>query len=77
MPHQWRSGIALKADRREGPCSIPCRACRPNHTKFSVGFLRNSRKYELRSLRKTPTEGTLPIGPSPRSGQLALHLQPT
>ena len=68
MPHQWRSGIALKADRREGPCSIPGRAFRPSHTEFSVGFLRNSRKYELRSLRKTPTEGTLLIGSCPESG---------
>ena len=39
-------------------------------------FLRNSRKYGLRSLRKTPPmEGPLPIGPGSTSGQLALNLQ--
>ena len=41
------------------------------------GFLRNSRKYGLGSLRKTPTEGTSPTGPGPTSEQLALNLQPT
>ena len=40
------------------------------------GFLRNSCKYELGSLRMTPTEGMPPIGPDPTSGQLALNLQP-
>ena len=34
------------------------------------------RKYGLGSLRKTPTEGILPTGPGPTSGQLALILQP-
>ena len=29
------------------------------------GFLRNSRKYRLGSLRKTPTEGNPPIGLGP------------
>ena len=32
----------------------------------------DSRKYGLGSLRKTPTEGTSPIGPGPTSGQLAI-----
>ena len=38
-------------------------------------FLRNSRKYEVGSLRKTPTEGTPPKSPDPTSGQLTLNLQ--
>ena len=41
------------------------------------GFLRKSRKYGLGPLKKTPTEGTPPIGPGPTSGQLAFNLQPT
>ena len=55
------SGIAvtLKTGKREVPGSNPGRACRPR------GFLRNSRKYGLGSLRKTPTEGTPPIGLGP------------
>ena len=36
-------------------------------------FLQNSRKYALRSLRKTSTEGTTPIGSGPTSGQFALN----
>ena len=38
------------------------------------GFLRNSLKYGLVFLSKTPTEGTPPTGPSLTSGQLALFL---
>ena len=41
------------------------------------GFLRNSRKYGLGCLRKTPTEGILPVSPDLISRQLALMLQPT
>ena len=47
-----------------------------DHFFLSSNFLRNSRKYELGSLRMTPTEGMPPIGPDPTSGQLALNLQP-
>ena len=39
------------------------------------GFLRNSRKYGLGSLRKIPSEGIPPIIPDPTSGQLDLSLQ--
>ena len=39
------------------------------------GFLRNSHKYGLGSLRKTPTEGTSHIDPGPISEQLAFNLQ--
>ena len=39
------------------------------------GFLRNSRKYGLGSLRKTPTKDTPPMDPGPTSGQLASNLQ--
>ena len=41
------------------------------------GFLRNSRKYGLGSLRKTPTEDILPVSPGFIRGQLALILQST
>ena len=70
--------VALKIGRRQVPDSNPGRACRPSRS-FGVfrGFLQNLRKYGLRSLRKTPTEGTIPVGPGPTSEQLALHLQPT
>ena len=40
-------------------------------------FLRNQHKYELGSLRKTPTEDIPPIFPGPTSGQLNSNLQPT
>ena len=40
-------------------------------------FLRNSRKYRLGSLRKTPHGSHTPIGPGPTSGRLAFNLQPT
>ena len=40
------------------------------------GFLQNSRKYRLESLRKTPKEGTLPIGLCPPTGKFTLNLQP-
>ena len=39
------------------------------------GFLRNSRKYRLRCLGKTLTEGIPPIDPGPTSGQL--DIKPT
>ena len=52
-----------------------------NSTKYSLnvlgGFPRNSRKYWLESLRKTPTEETPSTGLVPTCGQLALCLQPT
>ena len=41
---------------------------------FIDGFLRNSRKYGLGSLWKTPTDGTVPTSPGPTSGQLSLIL---
>ena len=70
-------GIALKTSSREVPGSNPGRACRPSRSEFSAVFLRNSRKYGLGSVRKTPTEGTPPIDPGPIIGQLAFNLQPT
>ena len=69
--------VTLKIGRRELPGSNPGRACRPSLFGVFRGFLRNSRKYRLGFLRKTPTEGTPPIGPGSTSGQLALHLRPT
>ena len=38
LPHQWRSGSALKTGRREIPSSIRDRACQPNRAEFSVVF---------------------------------------
>ena len=38
---------------------------------------RNFHKYVLGSLRKTPTEGILPTGPGPSSGQLVKSYNPT
>ena len=37
-PHQWRSGSALKAGRREVLGLIPGCACRPCFLEFSVVF---------------------------------------
>ena len=49
--------------------------CYIHKKQFGVycGFLQNSRKYGLGSLRKTPTEGISPLGPGHTSGQLALN----
>ena len=55
--------VALKTGRWEVQGSNPGRACRPSRFEFSVVFLRNSRKYGLESLRKTPTEDTAPTDP--------------
>ena len=57
LPNQWQSGNARKwktGGVRFKPLS------RLSTQPFGVlrGFLRNSRKYGLGSLRKTPTEGT-------------------
>ena len=38
LPHQWRSGFAFKAGRRELSGSIPERACRLSRSMFSVVF---------------------------------------
>ena len=78
FPCQSTSGgaVMLKTGRREVPGSNLGRACRLSRSEFSVVFLRNLRKNELGSLRKTPTEGSPPIGPGPTSGHLALSLQP-
>ena len=74
-PHQWLSGFVLKTGRRKLPGLNISRACRLRMFGVFLGFLRTSRKYTLRPLRKTPTEGTYPAGLSPRSGQL--DLKPT
>ena len=57
--------LRLKPGRREVLDSFPGPVCRPSRSEISVVFLRNSRKYGLGSLRKTPTEGTQPIGLRP------------
>ena len=70
-------GVVLRSKLVEGKCKVqfPGPACRPSRSEFSVVFLRNSRKYGVRSLRKTPTEDTLSTRPGPTIGQLALTLQ--
>ena len=74
--HQWRSGNSQ--NWKTGSARFKPRSRLSAHP-FGVfrGFLRNSGKYGLGSLRKTPTEGTPPIGPGPTSGQLILNQQPT
>ena len=68
--HQWRSGFALKTDRREVLSLNPGRAYRPKRTKFSVVFSETRVKYGLGSLRKTPTEDIPLVIPGPTSGRL-------
>ena len=68
--------VELKTGRREVLGSTPGRACRPSDSEFYMVFLRNSGKYGLGFLRKTPTEDMPFIGPGPTSGQLTLKLQP-
>ena len=51
-------------------------ALNPSIPFSAGGFLRNSRKYGLGSMGKTPTEGIPPVFPGTTSGQLDLSLQP-
>ena len=76
LPHQWRSGNAQ--NWKSGGTRFKPRL-RLSILPFGVfrGFLRNSCEYGVGSFRKTPTEGTPPIGPGPTSGQLALTYNPT
>ena len=71
MPNQWQSGNDRNWKTRGARFKPPSRLSTKPFGVFR-GFLRNSRKQELGSLRKTPTEGTSPVGPGSRSGQLAL-----
>ena len=57
--------VTLITGRREVPGSMSGRACRPSRSEFSVVFLRNSRKYGLGSLRKTPHGGHPAFSPRP------------
>ena len=78
-PHQWLRNSALKTGRQEGPGSIPSFLTTELLGVFR-GFLRNSRKYGLGSLGKTPppthTEGTSPSRLGASCRQQALVLQP-
>ena len=76
QPQQWRSGSAQ--NWKTGGARFKPRS-RLSTQPFGVsrGFLRNSHKYGLGSLRKTPTEGNPPIVPGPTSGQLDLYLHPS
>ena len=75
-PHQWLSGNAqnwkIGGARFK---SLSQLSTQP----FGVfqGFLRNSHKNGLGSIRKTPTEVTSPLDRGPISWQLAFNLQPT
>ena len=67
--HQWLSGFAV--DRR---CRVqpPVALIDLSRSDFSVIFLRNSRKYGLGSLGKTPYGGHSPQ--SPRTLELSIGL---
>ena len=75
-PHQWLSGNAQ--NWQTGGVRFKPRS-RLSTYPFGVfrSFLRNSRNYGLRSLRKTYMEGNPPIFPGPTSGQLDSYLHPT
>ena len=66
--HHWQSRFALIAGRRKVLGSISGCTCRPSFRSF----LRNSSKYGIEFLRKSPVEGTLPTGPGPTNEQLTL-----
>ena len=74
-PQQWRNGSAPKTGRREVTGSIPGRAYQPIRSEFSPGFLRNSHKYRLGSLRKTPQGGYSSY--RPRSHKRTIGFNPT
>ena len=71
QPYQWRSGNTQ--NWKKGGTRFKPRV-RLSTQPFGVfgGFLRNSHKYFLGSLRKTLTEGIPPTDPGPSRGQLAL-----
>ena len=59
VPPQWLSGSALELV--DGRCQVQSSVALVDLAVRSFrGFLRNSRKYGIGSLRKTLTEGTLP-----------------
>ena len=69
--HQWQSGSALKTGRQEVTGSILSIALVDLAVR-SYGFLRNSGKYVLRSLRKHPTKGIPPVVLGSKSGKVGL-----
>ena len=72
-PHQW-----LNSKLVDGRCQVHSSVALVDVAIRSFPwFSPNSSKYELRSLRKTPTEGIPPIVPGPTSGQLDSYQQPT
>ena len=88
LPHQWHScnaqnlGPNLCQWQSGNVRNLKTRVARfkpRSRLSFGVfrGFLRNSRKYGLISLRKTPTESSPPIVPGPTSGQLDSCLHPS
>ena len=60
LPHQWRSGSALKTGRRQVPGSIPGCACRPSRSKFSVVFFETRVNTGQDPLERLP-QRTLPL----------------
>ena len=75
--HQWLSGNAQ--NWKTGGARFKPRSSLSTQP-FGVfrGFLRNSRKYGIGSLRKTPAEGTPPIGLGPyETIGLTTNNQPT
>ena len=64
---------ALKTGRREVPDFKPWSCLSTQLFGDFRGFLGNSRKYGLGSLRKAPTEDIPTTGPGPTSGKLALR----
>ena len=71
-PNSGGAVLRRRAGRRKGPGSNPL--SRLSTQPFGVFHcsLRNSLKYRLGSLRKTPTEGTSPTGSGPTSGRQSL-----
>ena len=72
-PTGSRAVLPSKASRWVVPGSIPV-ALVDLAVRGFLCFLRNSRKYWLGSLKKTPTAGTPPVNPSPACWQLAIIL---
>ena len=58
LPHQRSNGSALETGRRKMSGSIPDRVCKFILFVVFLGFLRNSCKYGLGSLKKIPKDGS-------------------
>ena len=67
QPHQWLSGSALKAGRREVPSYIPGCACRPSHSEFFGAFSETRVNMDYDPLERSPRTACFPWAQVPHA----------